>query len=219
MNLTDPAPKAEEAYFEYEWPVVSSQIAERLEPVPRGFVEVAEQRRSKRALTVASHDVIVGALLFALQPRFRKEGDALKRTRRITLSAGALHPISVLLFDGDAVFRINSESSALERLSFSETAREAWLEKCRYVLPEAYGAFLVLVADMARPKSAYENSDSLVWRDAGAMLQTLSLVSELFGLGFCPLGLLGNDVVSALPGNGNLLAVGAAAIGLPATEL
>lgn len=218
MNRIDPEPKKEKAYSAYNWPVLSTKFAERREPsVLRGFVEVAEQRRSKRVLTPASHDVVVGALLFALQPRFRKEGDALNRTRGLSLSAGALHPISVLLFDRDAVFRVNAEALTLDRLKFSESSCTAWLMKCRQVLPQADGTFMVLVADMARPQSAYENSESLVWRDAGAMLQTMSLVSELFGLGFCPLGMLGNEVVSALPRNENLLAVGAAVIGLPAT--
>lgn len=218
MNRIDPEPKKEEAYLAYDWPVVSVKFAERREPsVLRGFVEVAEQRRSKRVLTPASHEVVVGALLFALKPRFRKEGDALARTRGLSLSAGALHPISVLLFDREAVFRVNAEASTLDRLKFSESSYAAWLKKCRQVLPQADGTFMVLVADMARPHSAYENSESLVWRDAGAMLQTMSLVSEVFGLGFCPLGMLGNEVVAALPENENLLAVGAAVIGFPST--
>lgn len=53
--------------------------------------------------------------------------------------------------------------------------------------------------------SAYADSETLVWRDAGAMLQTLALVAELFGLGFCPLGILGSEVVSALPSGGSFL--------------
>ncbi|WP_153041057.1 hypothetical protein [Paraburkholderia monticola] len=74
---------------------------------------------------------------------------------------------------------------------------------------------MALVADMAKPKAAYENGESLLLRDAGALLQTLALATEWCGLGFCPLGILGNEVVSALPANEQLLAVGAAAIGVP----
>jgi nitroreductase len=162
----------------------------------------------------ASLEQTVDALLFALRPRYWKQGDLLERSRRPSLSAGALHPISVLLFHERAAFRLNAESCALERLRFSDEAYAAWVSKCQRVLPEANGTFLALVADMARPRSAYANSESLVWRDAGALLQTIALVAELFGLGFCPLGILGNEVVTELHSDGQLLAVGAAAIGL-----
>ncbi|MBI0361031.1 nitroreductase family protein [Burkholderia oklahomensis] len=217
LRTDDPKPLGDGPYSDYIWPVDSSTQFEPLSaPARRTFVDVFEQRRSTRALSPAPLELTVGALLFALVPRFWKEGDVLRRSRRPTLSAGALHPISVLLFSESAVFRINADSCMLEKLAFTTEVRDAWVSKCRRVLPAANGAFITLVADMARPMSAYADSETLVWRDAGAMLQTLALVAELFGLGFCPLGILGSEVVSALPSGGQLLAAGAAAIGLPA---
>lgn len=38
--------------------------------------------------------------------------------------------------------------------------------KARSLLPGTNGAFLTLVADMARPMSAYAHSETLAWRDA-----------------------------------------------------
>ncbi|WP_146009902.1 hypothetical protein [Janthinobacterium sp. ROICE36] len=216
MSLTeDPTPLGDTAFLEYTWPVVSSKVFEVGEVAPtRTLADVIEHRRSNRVLAPASLEQTVGALLFALRPRFWKEGDSLKRSRRPSLSAGALHPITVLLFQERAVFRLNAELSLLERLQFSDEVYSAWVSKCQSVLPEANGTFLMLVADMARPNSAYANSESLVWRDAGALLQTIALVAELFGLGFCPLGILGHEVVTELHSDGQLLAVGAAVIGL-----
>ena len=212
----DPQPIDNGPYADYAWPVESSKLFEPFRaPSARAFVDVFEQRRSSRNLSPASLELVVGALLFALTPRFWKEGDSLRRSRRPALSAGALHPISVLLFDNLGVFRLNADSCMLEKLIFSTEASNAWVAKCQRVVPAANGTFLVLVADMARPMSAYVHSETLVWRDAGAMLQVLALVAELFGLGFCPLGVLGNEVVSALSAGHQLLAVGAAAIGLP----
>ena len=92
----------------------------------------------------------------------------------------------------------------------------SWMRKCKRVLPDADGTFIVLIADMARPMAAYRNSESLVWRDSGALLQTLALAAESYGLGFCPLGILGSEIVDGLPRAARLLAVGAAAIGLSA---
>jgi hypothetical protein len=215
-HTDDPQPLGDGPYVDYAWPIESSRLFEPFSaPLGRSFVDVFERRRSIRALSPAPLELTVGALLFALKPRFWKEGDALRRSRRPALSAGALHPISVLLFDELAVFRLNADSCMLEKLTFPTEARDAWVSKCHRILPTANGTFLTLVADMARPMSAYAHSETLVWRDAGAMLQALALVAELFGLGFCPLGILGNEVASALPSGKQLLAVGAAAIGLP----
>lgn len=212
----DPQPLDDGPYSDYAWPVVSSTQFEPFSaPIKRAFVDVFEQRRSARTLSPAPLELTVGALLFALTPRFWKEGDALRRSRRPALSAGALHPISVLLFNDLGVHRVNADSCMLEKLAFATEARDAWVSKCQQILPNANGAFLTLVADMARPMRAYAYSETLVWRDAGATLQTLALVAELFGLGFCPLGILGNEVTSSLSSGGQLLAVGAAAIGLP----
>lgn len=215
-HTEDPRPLGDGPYSDYAWPVESSTpFAPFRAPAGSAFVDVFEQRRSTRILSLAPLELTVGALLFALMPRFWKEGDVLRRSRRPTLSAGALHPISVLLFNNSAVFRVNADLCMLEKLTFATEARDAWISKCQRVLPGANGAFLTLVADMARPASAYAHCETLVWRDAGATLQTLALVAALFGLGFCPLGVLGNEVVSALPSGKQLLAVGAAAIGLP----
>lgn len=212
----DPQPITGGPYTDYIWPVESTTTFEPFNaPAGRSFVDVFEQRRSIRTLSPAPLDFTVRALLFGLTPRFWKKDDALRRSRRPALSAGALHPISVLLFDGFSVFRLNVDSCMLEKLAFAADARDAWVNKCQGVLPAGNGTFLTLVADMARPTSAYTNSETLVWRDAGAMLQVLALVAELFGLGFCPLGILGNEVVEALPLGKQLLAVGAAAIGSP----
>ena len=214
-HTEDPTPIGDGAFLEYKWPVVSSEVFAVSEvPPTRTFADVIERRRSSRVLAPASLEQTVGALLFALRPRFWKEGDSLRRSRRPSLSAGALHPITVLLFHEGETFRLNAESSTLERLQFSDEAYAAWVSKCQRLLPEANGTFLALVADMARPSSAYANIESILWRDAGAMLQTMALVSELFGLGFCPLGILGHEVVTELHAEGQLLAVGAAAIGL-----
>lgn len=217
MNLIkDPIPLGDRPFKDYAWPVENSrQFQPSSPPQKTSFVEVFENRRSTRALELAPLDQIVGALLFALAPRYWKEGDSLRRSRRPALSGGALHPISVLLFADSAVFRLNADLFALEKLAFPAQARDAWLQKCKTLLPTAGGTFIALVADLTRPLSAYANVESVVWRDAGAMLQTLALAAELFGLGFCPLGILGSEVVSALPASEQLLAVGAAVLGSP----
>ena len=81
------------------------------------------------------------------------------------------------------------------------------------LLPEASGTALVLVGCMNRVAALYKRPASLLWRDAGVLLQTLALVAEAYRLAFCPLGVLGNQVVQALGLSESASAVGAALIG------
>jgi nitroreductase len=213
-HTEDPEPLEDGPFQDYRWPVLRTvPFGQNSAAAERSFLDVFENRRSTRALTSTPLEALVDVLRLALVPRFWKDGDPLRRSRRPALSAGALHPISVLLFAGVAVYRVNADESVLEELHVPTELRASWVGKCKQLLPAADGAFIVLIADMARPMAAYEYSESLVWRDAGALLQTLALAAESYGLGFCPLGILGSDVVDGLPGADQLLAVGAAAIG------
>lgn len=213
-HTEDPVPLGDGPFQDYSWPILRVvPFGQQRAPGERSFLDVFESRRSARELTSAPLDALVDVLRLALVPRFWKDGDPLRRSRRPALSAGALHPISVLLFAGVAVYRANADDCVLEELNVSAELRTSWVSKCKHVLSDADGAFIVLVADMARPMAAYENSESLVWRDSGALLQTVALAAEAYGLGFCPLGILGSEVVEGLPGADKLLAVGAAAIG------
>ncbi len=214
-RIEDPKPTGGGPYTDYVWPVVATFPIETVAArTARAFADVFEGRRSARELNAAPRDHILSALLYATAPRFWKDGDVLRRSLRPALSCGALHPISILMFADVAVFRVNADACALEQIAFPEDVRVAWLSRCAELLPNANGVFLVLVADMARPRAAYDHSESLPWRDAGALLQTLAYSAEVFELGFCPMGIVGNEVVAALPANGQLIAVGGAAIGL-----
>ncbi|MEC5407586.1 hypothetical protein VOM14_18725 [Paraburkholderia sp. MPAMCS5] len=198
------------------WPVESrTPFGTFIAPANVSFADVFERRRSTRALAPTPVDALVGMFHFALTPRYWQQGDGMQRSRRPALSAGALHPISVVILVDSAVYRVNVEACTLDKLAFSAEAYATWLGRCRILLPKANGAFMALIADLGRPKAAYANCESLILRDAGAMLQTLALAAEWFGLGFSPLGILGNEVVAALPASEQLLAVGGAAVGLP----
>jgi nitroreductase len=82
------------------------------------------------------------------------------------------------------------------------------------LLPDAQSSILVFVADLPRANAIYQRPGSLIWRDAGALLQTISLAATAYRLGSCPLGLLGTEIVDALalPPE-RALAVGCAVIG------
>ena len=66
------------------------------------------------------------------------------------------------------------------------------------VLEPQDGTVLLFVADFALSAAFYESGESLVWRDAGALLATLALTSEALHLNCCPLGFTGESIVQQI---------------------
>lgn len=158
---------------------------------------------------------IVNAIAFATRPRALLDGDQYRRSRRPSASAGALHPVDLLLVHpASRVFRYDPMTHCLQRLRIvRQEPFDAFITDCSMVLPQAGGTALVLVGDLARVDAVYDNPASLLWRDAGALLQTLGLVSAVYRLAFCPVGILGGTVVRALELPPRAVALGVAIIG------
>jgi hypothetical protein len=161
---------------------------------------------------------IVNVVAFSTRPRFSLANDDLKRTRRPTPSAGALHPFDIVLVDwrgAPRLMRYDSVSHRLELLNASDNGKHLaeFARATGEILPEAYGTALVLLGNAALVDAAYENWDTLFWRDAGALLQTLFMTATAFRLAFCPLGILGHEVVLALGLAERLAPAGVAMIG------
>ncbi|WP_408887591.1 nitroreductase family protein [Roseicella frigidaeris] len=151
---------------------------------------------------------------------FLLPGDPLGRSRRTAPSAGALHPISVVVLrPGPLPMRVDPWSGRLQALRPADgAALHRGAERLHEMLPDGEPTFLALLGDLGLVDAAYANPGSLLWRDAGALLATLHLCASALGLGFCPLGALGGEVAAALfPNESRVVACGAAALGVPNT--
>jgi hypothetical protein len=141
----------------------------------------------------------------------------LPQTRRPTPSAGALHPIELLiLWPGKrpALFLYDATLHDLHRLAVtSHQPLHDLIRDVRDLLPEGDGGLIILVGDGAKVAAAYERSQSLLWRDAGALLQTLNLTATAYGQAFCAMGVLGEPVLQAIEPPPATSALGMAMIG------
>lgn len=185
------------------WPVRSrSHCPLVAPPQDESFVAQLEARRSDRTMRPAPLREIVNALAFAMRPRFVREDDVHNRTRRPTVSAGALHAVEIVIVDWRGSPRILRYDGMTHRLESLLITRPVSLRQfamaCASILPDAAGTALALIGDERRMGALYEHPISLLWRDAGALLQTLAMVSAAYRLAFCPLGILGGEVVDAL---------------------
>jgi hypothetical protein len=140
------------------------------------------------------------------------------RLRKTTISAGAMHPIEALIVAGPEVLepllyidQANSFGAVGIRSMRGFIKATAQL---RTFLPDSQGHHLLFVANRSHAAQGYENSISLFWRDAGACLQTFSLVSSATDYAFVPLGQLGEAILAELEApHSDYVAVGTALIG------
>lgn len=216
----DPTPRPDPAYEgELAWPA-SGRLAVPEIPLPNvPFWKVLRSRRSQRRLAPAPLRESLNWLNASTRPCFTAEHTGLTRTKTPSISSGALNSVTPLLLLGRGrprLLRPRPLEGAAEVLAVSDAAPLLALRsRATEILPATAGCDLVaLVCDMTKLRAAYDTPDSLGWRDAGAMLQTLGFTATAAGLGFCPLALLGGEVCNALGTGPRLRSVGVAVVGL-----
>jgi hypothetical protein len=223
-EVTEPKPKpAPLVAAKSGWPVSSLVEYSPLELDPNTrFASVVSRRRTSRDCIPASLGQILSVVQFVLRACQIGVGPNAGRLRKATISAGALHPVEALVVSGpdvsDPIVYLD-EQDIFGTVSFrdADLAQEA-LRELKGIVSEARGHFVLLVANLAHAQQAYENPHSLLWRDAGAVLQTFSLSASAAGMLFIPLGLSGRRILDAIssPHEG-YLAVGTGIIGKAAT--
>lgn len=216
---SDPCPRAEiERYQPSVWPAGAKlQLAPRNEILQIDFVRLLEQRQTSRNFNVPLNDTIVGAF-FWLACRNRSSHQSPfgpDQESRVHPSAGAMHPIHVLMCrpTGPWMRYDPVEHTLIELPKSSDSAAKSRSAAGKLVELQE-GLLLGLVAEPGKTSAKYENSETLVWRDAGVVLGYMSLVSEAIELAFCPLGVTGAPhLTDYLPDASRLEAVGLAVLG------
>jgi SagB-type dehydrogenase family enzyme len=129
------------------------------------------------------------------------------------------HPIDILVFNGQdrprSVHLYQPEPHALAKLTDLDTSSmEKLCVAVDEVLAPEQAMMLWFGAQFERTLSKYENGESLVWRDAGALLATLSLVAECLSLNCCAIGITGEPFISGILGkDSNVVGVGGLLVG------
>lgn len=219
IDLGNPSPRAEALPYEpIEWPSCGSLALEPASSISSrntSFDELASQRRSRRLFDPLSLELL-GALTWlscrTLMSGFRFSG--LDLSLRPSPSAGAIHPIHVLIIQGDldGWHRYDPTGHSLRQIQTLLDPRPVMAGMQR-VLPAPEATLLLFAAEPGLTAAKYEAACSLVWRDAGALLGTMAMAAESLGLSFCPLGVTGEPWIGRLLDQPGLTGVGAAFVG------
>ena len=218
---TEPKPRAKVARLRdrKKWAATSVLKGVRLSLTSdRSFDSVFEARRSRRAFGPIEIRKTRAFVQHVFSPRKSGKGRLAHLTKKTFVSAGSLHPISVIIIDGpdvDEPILFDDRTKRfltlplIDPLGFEEAVLEA-----RQIVPTAEGHILLFVGDERRVSDEYEAPQSLLWRDAGAALQVCSMAAEAYGLAFCPLGFTGAAALESLgPPHGDFRALSLAILG------
>lgn len=201
--LSDPQPRATpSSYVRFCWPVTYRKM---LKPgsAPKlvDLAEILTTRRSHRPGITPTIEAL-GALLWQVSRTIcvAPSPYGFELERRPVPSAGALHPIHILLrWPKEGVWaRYDPRTHHLEYLADEQGHLVGLAEHALEVAEATDGVVMAFVAEPGRTASKYENGESLVWRDAGVLQGTLCAVAPALGLQVCLLGPTGDTWISRL---------------------
>lgn len=218
VDLGNPRPRAElERYSPIEWP---GQSIEKL-PVPLrlpavGLAEVVCSRRTYREFSELPIDGLAALCWLSLRGYFSEESAlGFPVSYRVAPSAGAIHPIHVIVGDKkvNSLRRYDPFAHSLIGVDVSDDVQEGLWRDISEVLDPQAATVLLYAAEFGKTAAKYHASSSLIWRDAGVLIGHMALVAEALSLAFCPLGITGDQWCRQLDRKGRLAGVGVALVG------
>lgn len=149
----------------------------------------------------------------------RKVGSNIIWESRQFPSAGGCHPIELMIIQNvDSRLRASLYDSKAHALCELEPKGGEWLEKLWNAISDAVpiedGIAMQFVAQPQATGSKYDNPDTLIWRDAGAVTCTICLAAQVLNMACKPFGATGNPFVGELLNSGNAIwGVGGCVVG------
>ena len=159
------------------------------------FVDVILSRRSEMPKTSLKSQELSDILFLSnrIEDVFSDELGFL-HSYRVCPSGGARHPIDILIYDYNSVDNVLSYYNPLDHtlnpLIVDKSALESFVDKVKSNSDVSTGTLIWFAIQFGKTASKYENPESLYWRDLGALLYSIQLVSTFYKCKSCPIGSL-----------------------------
>lgn len=187
--------------FDYQV-IQSIKLSRKITPLPVRFDRVSEMRKSRRTFKPITIQQISDVLWYTAKVKstFQQE-DGYILTHRGTPSAGARHPIDIMisnqiLLGHGFLYYYNSLEHSLNQLANLYGDVPAFLGHINEIVDIADATIIWFVAHASRTNMKYEHAESLIWRDAGALINNIQMVCTAIGLNSCAIGSLGEPYIS-----------------------
>jgi len=157
----------------------------------KDFLGILESRRTNRDFGCIDESVLSGVFWFTLRTQALLDDKGTHFYRPVP-SAGATHAISIIVIQPDGIIWRYDGGTHSKQFIHCNNTMEVY-QSCKQVIDPQSGCLLILAAEIERISPYYDNFESLIWRDAGVILEALALTAEAFDVNFCPLGISGDD--------------------------
>lgn len=223
IKLGSPMIKAEPGHYQpFTWPAGAFHTLPEIKDVgDEGVLSLLDHRRTRRKFSALSEGQLGQLLWRCARTQAIAESDyGFDLELRPAPSAGAIHPIHILVHLPGAPnwLRYDSRRHGLVEVPKSVEAFAGLKELCHEVLPAEQATRLLLVAEPGKTYAKYHHGESLIWRDAGALLAVMAMIAEALDYSFCPLGITGEPWAGRLAPAGVLTGVGVAVVGGPSSQ-
>lgn len=218
--MRNPTPKlTEEIVSPFTYPVKGKTKLQRpIEQYKHDFFDLALNRRSVRnfsPLLQGQLDTLLWFAAKAIEIQVQPNGYVL--SHRPSASAGARHPIDILVCNNEpkpTIAYYNPFEHSLDTLSLDSGTVVELLAHIDENVAMQQGIFLWLLAHPVRTIAKYDFAESLIWRDAGALLQQIQLTATAMNLVSCPVGTLAEPFADRLFGDiGRVISTGGIVVG------
>ena len=222
MKLSaSPRPRKRELpYRPFSFPIVSARRLPTPEVLDTRLTEALEMRRSNRTFRRPLNDRHLSFLLWHICRKISSEREAsgFVWEHRAVPSAGGRHPIHSVIVQPmgqrHAVSLYVPEDHKLAALHIPDPPVRQLLTVCNQIMDVRRATIIWFVAEIRRTDSKYVNAESLIWRDAGAILAYLNLMACVAKMTFCALGPTGEPFVSQMLQSSEMISgVGGCAVG------
>ncbi len=198
--------KDELPYVPFDFPITASHFLPAPHEVAEvGCLDVLHRRRTRREFKPLDESQLSALLWFSAKTLYSSvEPSGFLWSHRPAPSGGGRHPIHLLVLSANAgSFEVSLYEPQAHLLLTLDTKHcdsdtQIFLAGIEAIVEPQEGAILWFVADYLRTLSRYEHGESLVWRDAGALLGLISVAAEALQLNCCAYGVTGEDWVSAI---------------------
>ena len=161
-------------------------------------MQILRSRRSTSSTKPISTQELSELLHFAAQPlQVHMDTSGYFTSLRPSPSAGARHPLDIFVIspllndEAKGIGYYNSFEHSIDLINVDQKILGKFIELVNKNKPIGSATLLWFGACMQKTGSKYQNPESLVWRDCGALLMCLQLVGQALGLKSCPIGTLG----------------------------
>ncbi|WP_417447818.1 hypothetical protein [Idiomarina abyssalis] len=225
MLARDPKPKHESEHENHNSFEINDYMID-LDPVSmlnfeeRSFLSVFKERRSARAFYPLTYSDLSKFLIVTHQLiHSDKTSSSLDIEHQPAMSSGGLQAITPLLkvvSDEHRWFKYQNTQHTMIAIDGQADTLGEYLNEVNENLKLNSAIPIVYAGDLKRLSGKYENPDSLLWRDAGVMMNIHAMAATYLGLTYSPVGQLGQPIISDLKGcSRSVIGCGMAILGGP----